>query len=250
MIILLLAAWSMFAADRHIAVISHRGEHLSHPENTLAAYRAAIDLGADFFEVDVQTTADGRLVLMHDRTVDRTTNGKGAVAQLTFAEIRKLKVGGVGGEQVPTFDEALALAKGRIGVYVDAKRVSAEDLVAALDRHKMDGHVVVYGGLDYLKGVRKLRPRVRVMPESVSLAVVEKIIAELKPEVIAFSHRDWRDDIIQAARRSGAGVFVDRLGPEDTPSAWQDAIDRGATGIQTDHVADLVAYLRARGLHK
>jgi len=247
MIILLLAAWSMFAADRHIAVISHRGEHLSHPENTLAAYRAAIDLGADFFEVDVQTTADGRLVLMHDRTVDRTTNGKGAVAQLTFAEIRKLKVGG---EQVPTFDEALALAKGRIGVYVDAKRVSAEDLVAALDRHKMDGHVVVYGGLDYLKGVRKLRPRVRVMPESVSLAVVEKIITELKPEVIAFSHRDWRDDIIQAARRSGAGVFVDRLGPEDTPSAWQDAIDRGATGIQTDHVADLVAYLRARGLHK
>lgn len=247
MIILLLAAWSTFAADRHIAVISHRGEHLSHPENTLAAYRAAIDLGADFFEVDVQTTADGRLVLMHDRTVDRTTNGKGAVAQLTFAEIRKLKVGG---EQVPTFDEALALAKGRIGVYVDAKRVSAEDLVAALDRHKMDGHVVVYGGLDYLKGVRKLRPRVRVMPESVSLAVVEKIIAELKPEVIAFSHRDWRDDIIQAARRSGAGVFVDRLGPEDTPAAWQDAIDRGATGIQTDHVADLLAYLRARGLHK
>ncbi len=247
MIILLLATWSMFAADRHIAVISHRGEHLSHPENTLAAYRAAIDLGADYFEVDVQTTSDGRLVLMHDRTVDRTTNGKGAVDQLTFAEIRKLKVGG---EQVPTFDEALALANGRIRVYVDAKRVSAEDLVAALDRHKMDGHVVVYGGLDYLKGVRKLRPRVRVMPESVSLAVVEKIIAELKPPVIAFSHRDWQDEIIQAARRSGAGIFVDRLGPEDTPSAWQDAIDRGATGIQTDHVADLVAYLRTRGLHK
>lgn len=125
---LLLAAFSMFAAERHIAVISHRGEHLSHPENTLAAYRAAIDLGADYFEADVHTTSDGHFVLMHDSTVDRTTNGKGPVSKLTFAEIRELSVRG---EQVPTFEEALAVAKGRIGVYVDAKSVSAEDLVAA-----------------------------------------------------------------------------------------------------------------------
>jgi len=238
---------SLSAADRHIDVISHRGEHLSHTENTLAAYRAAIDLGADYFEVDVQTTSDGHLVLMHDGRVDRTTDGKGPVSQFTFAEIRKLKAGG---EQVPTFDEALALAKGRIGVYVDAKRVSAEDLVAALGRHQMNANVVVYGGLEYLKGVQKLSPEVKGMPESVSLAHVEKIIAELKPKVIAFSRRDWQDDIIQAARRSGAGVFVDRLGQEDTPAAWQDAVDRGATGIQTDRVAELVAYLRAHGLHK
>lgn len=242
----MLAALSMFAAERHIAVISHRGEHLSHPENTLAAYRAAIDLGADYFEADVRTTADGHLVLMHDSTVDRTTNGKGPVSKLTFAEVRKLSARG---EQVPTFDEALAAAKGRIGVYVDAKSVSAGDLVAALDRHAMSENVVVYGGFAYLKQVQKLRPVVKVMPESVSVAVVERIIAELKPQVIAFSRQDWRDDIIQAARRSGAGIFVDMLGPQDTPSAWQDAIDRGATGIQTDRVAELVAYLRERGLH-
>jgi glycerophosphoryl diester phosphodiesterase len=246
-ILLMLAAFSMFAAPRHMAVISHRGEHLSHPENTLAAYRAAIDLGADYFEVDVQTTADGRLVLMHDGTVDRTTNGKGPVSKLTFAEIRQLSVRG---EQVPTFQEALALAKGRIGVYVDAKSVSAEDLVAAIESHKMSANVVVYGGFAYLKQVQKLQPIVKVMPESVSLEVIERIIAELKPQVIAFSRKDWRDDIIQAARRSGAGIFVDMLGPQDTPSSWQDAIDRGATGIQTDRVAELVAYLRARGLHK
>jgi glycerophosphoryl diester phosphodiesterase len=246
-ILLLLAAFSMFAAERHMAVISHRGEHLSHPENTLAAYRAALDLGADYFEVDVHTTSDGRLVLMHDSTVDRTTNGKGPVSKLTFAEIRKLSAGG---EQVPTFEEALALAKGRIGVYVDAKSISAEDLVGALESYAMSANVVVYGGLAYLKQVQKLRPAVKVMPESVSLEMVERIIAELKPKVIAFSRQDWRDDIIQAARRSGAGIFVDMLGPQDTPSNWQDAIDRGATGIQTDRVAELLAYLRARGLHK
>ncbi len=237
----------MFAAERHVAVISHRGEHLSHPENTLAAYRAAIDLGADYFEADVRTTADGHLVLMHDSTVDRTTNGKGPVSKLTFAEIRKLSVRG---EKVPTFDEALSVAHGRINVYVDAKSISAEDLVAALDRHAMSANVVVYGGLAYLKQVQKLRPVVKVMPESVSLEVVERMVVELKPQVIAFSRKDWQDPIIQAARRSGAGIFVDMLGPQDTPSAWQDAIDRGATGIQTDRVAELVAYLRERGLHK
>ena len=100
-----------------------------------------------------------------------------------------------------------------------------------------------------LKGLQSLRPDIKVMPESVSLAVVETIIADLKPKVIAFSRGDWRDDIIQAARRAGAGIFVDRLGPDDTPPSWQDAIDRGATGIQTDRVAELIAYLRARGLH-
>jgi glycerophosphoryl diester phosphodiesterase len=182
-------ARTTFAAERHIAVISHRGEHLSHPENTLAAHRAAIDLGADYFEADVRTTADGHFVLMHDSTVDRPTNGQGPVSKLTFAEIRKL---GVRGEQVATFEEALALAKGRISIYVDAKSIFAEDLIAAIESQAMSANVVVYGGF-----------------------------AELKPKVIAFSRKDWRDDI-----------------------------DRGATGIQTGRVAELLAYLCARGLHK
>ena len=76
-----------------IAVISHRGEHLAHPENTLPAFQAAIDAGADFFELDVRTTSDGRLVLMHDRTVDRTTNSKGTVREMTLEQIRGLDIG-------------------------------------------------------------------------------------------------------------------------------------------------------------
>src|SRR5271170_2091058 len=70
---------------KKVMVIAHRGEHLKHPENTMPAFQAAIDAGADFFELDVRTTSDGRLVLMHDRTVDRTTNGTGAVREMTFA---------------------------------------------------------------------------------------------------------------------------------------------------------------------
>lgn len=65
---------------RHIVAISHRGEHLHHPENTMPAFEEAIRVGADFIEVDVQTTADGKLVLSHDGTVNRCTNGEGRVA--------------------------------------------------------------------------------------------------------------------------------------------------------------------------
>src|SRR5262249_6466235 len=78
---------------RTILTSAHRGEHLRHPENSLPAIQAAIDAGMDFVELDVRTTADGNLVLMHDRTVDRMTNGQGAVASMTLAEVRKLDLG-------------------------------------------------------------------------------------------------------------------------------------------------------------
>src|SRR5512141_3111650 len=101
------------AQPGRVAAISHRGEHLRHPENTMPAYRAALDAGADFIETDVRTTADGRLVIMHDGSVDRTTGGHGEVAGMTFAEIRELDAGAkfapaFRGTAVPTFEEVLA----------------------------------------------------------------------------------------------------------------------------------------------
>ena len=79
------------------------------------------------FEHSVMVGADA-----HDNTVDRTTNGKGEVANMTFDEIRRLEVRG--GGKIPTFDEALSLAEGKIGVYVDCKRISPRDVVEALSR--------------------------------------------------------------------------------------------------------------------
>src|SRR5580658_6084875 len=125
--------------SKKIVVIAHRGEHLHHPENTLPAFQAAIDAGADYFELDVRTTSDARLVLMHDAKVDRTTNGAGAVREMTFDQIRALDAGTKFGAQfagtkVPSFEEALALAHGKIGVYVDSKDIAPADLVAALTK--------------------------------------------------------------------------------------------------------------------
>jgi glycerophosphoryl diester phosphodiesterase len=244
-----------FGQDRRVVAISHRGEHLHHPENTLPAFQEAIDAGADFIEVDVRTTADGKLVLMHDGGVDRCTDGHGEVAKMTFEEIRKLDAGSksgpqFAGTQVPTFDEALQLAKGKIGVYIDAKSISAQDLVDAVGRFGLDDRVVVYGGVNLHREVRRLNPRIRVMPEAGSVEMVTKLIGELTPKVIAFDARDFRDDIIDVVKRAKLDIYVDRLGPADNPESWQDAVNRGATGIQSDHPAELVQFLREKGWHK
>jgi glycerophosphoryl diester phosphodiesterase len=250
-----LAAAAAYAQQTNIVVISHRGEHLHHPENTMPAYRAAFEAGADFVETDVRTTADGRLVIMHDASVDRCTGGHGAVAEMTFDEVRKLDAGARFGEEfrgtaVPTFDEVLEFARGKIGVYIDAKRISAADLVAAVRRFGLEDRVVVYGGLELHRGVQKLEPRIKIMPEAVSVDIATKFVAELRPKVIAFDARDFRDEVIAVARQAEAGIYVDRLGPADNPESWEDAIRRGATGIQTDHPAELAQFLRSKKLHR
>src|SRR5580698_6151145 len=128
------SAWTPKKEGKTIKVISHRGEHLHHPENTLPAFQAAIDAGADYFELDVRTTSDGKFVIMHDSTVDRTTNGTGDVHTLTFDQIRALDAGAkfsaaFAGTKVPTLDEAFDLAHGKINVYVDTKYADPQQMV-------------------------------------------------------------------------------------------------------------------------
>lgn len=230
-----------------IAVIAHRGEHLSHPENTLPAFQGAIAAGADYFELDVRTTSDGKLVLMHDRTVDRTTNGKGAIRDMTLDQIRALDVQGA---KVPTFEEALNLAHGKIGVYVDCKDLSPADLVAALTKADMLDKVVIYGGAGFLKQVLALQPSLKAMPEADNAANLKKLVSSLNLRVVAFDAGDFKDDVIAVAKEARADIYVDRLGPADNPEHWQDAVNRGATGIQTNKPAELVNYLRTHNSHK
>ncbi len=243
-LIVLLTALSAWAQPKHIVVISHRGEHLHHPENTIAAFQGAVDAGADFFELDVRTTADGKFVLMHDATVDRMTNGKGDVDKMTLEQIRKLDVHG---QPLPTFEEALQFAHGKIGVYVDSKKISANDVVTMLEKYDMSDRVVIYGGVGYLKGVAALRPKLKIMPEAGNVERLRTMLNEIPLKVVAFDKSDFLDPVIALAREAKADVYVDRLGEADNPAAWLDAVKRGATGIQTDHPAELVAFLKSNG---
>jgi len=97
-------------------VEAHRGASADYPENTLRAFRAACAVGARWIELDIHQCADGELVVMHDPKVDRTTNGKGAIAELTLAQLRGLDAGSwrgpqFAGEPVPTLEEVLALVR-------------------------------------------------------------------------------------------------------------------------------------------
>jgi glycerophosphoryl diester phosphodiesterase len=120
------ARWRRFRSDARALGVAHRGASQEAPENTLAAFRRALDAGAPAVECDVQRTRDGRLIVIHDQTVDRTTDGRGTVAALTFEEIRRLDAGlwfgpAFAGERVPALDEVLGLVRDRAFVFLEIK---------------------------------------------------------------------------------------------------------------------------------
>lgn len=104
-------------SENNVFVAAHRGWMARYPENTMSAFRAALDLGVDQLETDVRITKDGALVLIHDATVDRTTNGTGKVCDLTLAQLKDLDAGN--GEKIPEFWELLELVKNHPTVTLD-----------------------------------------------------------------------------------------------------------------------------------
>jgi glycerophosphoryl diester phosphodiesterase len=109
--------------------IAHRGASGYEPENTLRSVSRAIELGADWIEIDVQAV-DGQLIIFHDDTLDRTTNGSGAVADHSFAELRALDAGN--GEKIPTLTEVMDLIGARAGLNIEIKGTGLADAVAAI----------------------------------------------------------------------------------------------------------------------
>lgn len=157
-------------------VIAHRGFSGAAPENTLAALRAAIEVGADMAELDVGLTSDGEVVLLHDETLDRTTDGRGRLSATPLDEVRKLDAGSwfsseFTGEKVPLLDEALALVRGKILLNIEIKGEAVTDqveggiadkvleLVRKLDM--LDQIVISSFEPRALKHARRLEPRVK-----------------------------------------------------------------------------------------
>jgi len=109
--------------SEYVWVASHRGDWIYAPENSTTALEHAIFFGSDLIETDVRLTKDGKIIMMHDATVDRTTNGKGNIADLTLAEIKELRLrnnfGGLTDLKVPTLGEYIELAKDKILLYLD-----------------------------------------------------------------------------------------------------------------------------------
>jgi len=107
-------------------VVGHRGWSQKYPENTLASFRGALDLGVDAIELDVHVTKDDHVVVIHDEDVERTTDGKGPVREMTLAEVKKLDAGGwfdakFAHERIPTLEEVMDLVAGRAALAVEVK---------------------------------------------------------------------------------------------------------------------------------
>lgn len=134
--------------------VGHRGARGHAPENTMISFAKGAELGVDAVETDIQLTKDGEVVLIHDHTVDRTTDGRGFVRDLTLAQLRALDAGGwygpgFAGERIPTLAELLDWAKGRVGVALEIKNGPiwypgiAEKAVALVRRHGMERQVIL-----------------------------------------------------------------------------------------------------------
>ena len=150
-------------------LIAHRGGPVYNPENTMTAFQYAIEAGANLLEFDVQRTMDDILVVIHDETVDRTTNGSGLVGQFTFEEIQGLDAGN--GEQVPTFEQVIVLAKQTgVGIMPEAKSPElypgiAEQMVATIDEEEYTDKTVLQSfDPSILVSVRQESPEQAVCP--------------------------------------------------------------------------------------
>ena len=237
-----------------IAVIGHRAGRGIRPENTLIAIRNAMKLGIDYVELDIRATKDGQLVIMHDREVDRTTNGKGAVKDLTLAEIRALDAGSkfgpkYAGEKVPTFEEVLKLCRHKMHIYVDHKEAPTEQVFDMIRKYDMEKEVIVYNGPQDLLEWKKIAPHIPVMPSLPDQYRREGGVAEfeqyLAAEVVDGNLVEWTKELVDQCHALGVKVYVDNLGPNDNPAGFQKAIEMGVDGIQTDYPDQLVAYLKA-----
>ena len=236
-------------AKKQILIGAHRGAMVYEPENTLAAFEKAIEQGAYRIEFDVRRTRDGHLVLMHDATADRTTDGAGEIARMTLAEVRRLRAGGT--RPVPTFAEALACLKGRAKALPEIKQAGiAAQLVGEIRAAGMVADCTISSFLeDELGRCRQLCPELPIAyfltePKPFSAAeIVERLGATLLivwPQAI-------RSEYLADAHAHGMHIrcgFNDRMPFEEAEALFHRFADMGVDEVscgRPDWIARMIA---------
>lgn len=241
----------VLAPPKHggIYVVAHRGAHIGIPENTLAAYRKGAELGVDFVEIDLRETKDGQIVSMHNGNVDAyTKDAKGPVKSFTLAELKAMDIGSRVGpewkdERIPTFDEILDVVKGKCGIYLDLKDAPVPKLLEIIRTHGMESEVIWYAGAAQQKQVAELCAECNPMPDPGPEMLLGMVLKNHKPKIIASDAGQFTKTFAETCHNAGAIVIVD----EKNPSDWETLLANGVDGIQTDHPADLIAFLEKRG---
>jgi len=192
-----------------IEVTGHRGAAGLEPENTLRSIRRAIDLGVDRVEIDVRVTKDGHLVVIHDETVDRTTNGHGYVKDLTFSELRRLDAGK--GERIPTLEEALRLTRGKVILQIELKVAEAtEPTVHLIEECNAEREVIITSFMhEQLRKVHDLNPALRTgaLFFDVQGDICQRAL-DVHSEAIHVYYRNVDSGLVEDAHRRGLKVSV------------------------------------------
>ena len=262
-------------SSKRVLVAAHRADWHAAPENSLAAIQSCIDNGVDIVEVDNKLTKDGFLVIMHDQTVDRTTNGKGKVSDYTLAEIKKLRLkdkdGNLTSECIPTFEEVMNLCRGKVMVNIDQSYYYWDKVMEILKKTNTTAQGMMKSGLPYDKvvadhgnifGQIAYIPVVALDREGAEKTgdgflgkcpVVECCFEKVTPKVLQLMQkiadhgsRVWVNTMW--ASLNGAHDDITAFKDNNFKDTWEWLVQAGANVLQTDYSPQMVTYLTQHGM--
>lgn len=261
-----------------VIVVSHRGDWRNFPENSLEAIDSAIKMGVDIVELDVKRTSDGQLILMHDHTLNRTTTGKGKVSECTLDSIRKLKLRNGCNirtiHNVPTLEEALLHAKGKIMLNLDQADLYFDQIYELMKKTGTTKQIIMKGRKpagEVLKQFGAYLNDVIYMPiidldQPDAEQQIETFIKDMKPVAFEFLYVKDSNPLPQKLGTSlnghaliwyntlwdtMAGGHDDDMSLQSPDAGYGYLIDTmGCRILQTDRPAYLIDYLRSRKLHE
>ncbi|MDR0573312.1 MAG: glycerophosphodiester phosphodiesterase family protein [Tannerella sp.] len=260
-----------------VMVVSHRGDWRNYADNSLEGIVSCIPMGVDIVEIDLALTKDSVLVLMHDRTVDRTTNGNGKVSDFTLAEIKQLRLknglGRVTDFQIPTLEETMLAVKDKIIVNLDKSDRYFDLVFEVLERTGTTSQAIIKSDKPYeqLKAQygenmnRMIFMQIIALKKGTAMDSIAPLLEKKHPYYeICFQEED-RELLLQIKERldntqsviwinalwdSLCGGYSDDKALKRPDETWGYLIDELGAGIlQTDRPAYLIDYLRNRGLH-
>lgn len=261
-----------------VLVASHRGDWRNYPENSLAAMNSAINMGVDIIELDLALTKDSVLVVCHDRTLDRTTTGKGKVSDMPLDSIRVLRLKSGHGiatdHRMPTLREALLLCKDRAVVNIDKGYQYYDQVLALTEELGVTQQMLIKGNKPLQKVMKKFKQYPRNMIYMPIIDYTKKGAQELGDGYLASGivpvayevvWPEYTPEVQATLKRilaSGAKLWVNALWPRHNAGLCDDAafegdpaevygklLETGATMVQSDRPALLIDYLRSCGRH-
>jgi glycerophosphoryl diester phosphodiesterase len=268
--------------SEYVVVISHRGDWRNYPENSIPAIESIIRMGVDMMELDVKMTKDSVLVLMHDQTINRMTNGKGLVSDFTYDSLKTFKMKrahnvATDSVRVPTLREALLCCKDRILVNVDHAYPYYKEIVELTEELGVTGQVLMKGksSIDKVnEDMSKHEKNLLYMPiidinkpkgQALFAEYVERGVAPMAFEVCWQYPGEELDDCVAKIIESGSKAWVNTLWSSlcggygndddaaldaaDPADVYGQYLDKGFSMIQTDRPELLIKYLRSIGRH-